>query len=85
MDMNSAQTRRQRRAFRKLEHSVLIDAKKHRDAGKWCLDQFGKRWEAIDHPDGFWAMFWAGPNDRDKYIFHFVEEKDYMWFILRWV
>jgi hypothetical protein len=82
--VNSAQTRRQRRAFRKLEHSMLIDAKKHREAYEWCLEHFGKRWEAINHTDGSWAMFWAGINDRDKYIFHFVEERDYMWFILRW-
>jgi hypothetical protein len=82
--VNSAQTRRQRRAFRKLEHSMLIDADKHTEAGRWCLEQFGKRWEAIDHTDGAWTMFWAGRNDHDKYIFHFVEERDYMWFILRW-
>jgi hypothetical protein len=82
--MNSSQTRRQRRALRKLEHSVLIDAKKHGDAGKWCLEEFGKRWEAIGNTDGYWTMFWAGREDHDKYIFHFAEEKDMMWFILRW-
>lgn len=82
--MNSAQTRRQRRAFRKLEHSMLIDADKHIDAGAWCLKKFGKRWEAIGNTDGFWAMFWAGPDQHNKYIFHFVEERDYVHFILRW-
>ena len=82
--MNSAQTRKARRAFRKLEHSVLIDAKKHRDAGNWCLTQFGKRWEAIGNTDGAWTMFWAGRNDHDKYIFHFAEDRDYVHFILRW-
>jgi len=30
-------------------------------------------------------MFWAGRDDHDKYIFHFVEERDYVLFILRWV
>jgi len=83
--MNSGQRRRVARVFRKLQYSTLIDAKKHRDAGKWCLKQFGKRWEAIGHTDGSWAMFWAGRIDSDKYIFHFVEEKDYVLFILRWV
>jgi hypothetical protein len=85
MVMNSAQTRRYRRAFRTLEHYVLIDAEKHRAAGAWCLAQFGKRWEAIDHPDGFWAMFWAGRDDHDRYIFHFAEDKDAMLFSLKWV
>ena len=83
--MNSAQARRYRRAFRTLEHSVLIDAKKHRDAGKWCLAQFGKRWEAIGkNTDGSWTMFWAGRNDHEKYIFHFVEEQDKLMYILKW-
>ena len=82
--MNSIQRRKERRAFRKLEYSMLIDGNKHREAGNWCLEKFGKRWEAIGNTDGYWAMFWAGPNQHNKYIFHFVEEKDYMWFILRW-
>ena len=82
--MNSAQTRRYRRAFRTLEHSVLIDAKKHRAAGNWCRAQFGKRWGALGDTDGAWTMFWAGRNDHDKYIFHFVEEKDMLMFILKW-
>ena len=82
--MNSSQRRRGLRAFRKLEHNVLIDAKKHRDAGDWCLTQFGKRWEAIGNTDGAWTMFWAGRNDHEKYIFHFVEERDMLMFILKW-
>jgi hypothetical protein len=31
-----------------------------------------------------WTMFWAGRNDHDKYIFHFVEERDKLMFILKW-
>ena len=82
--MNSSQRRRDRREFRKLEHSILIDSKKHRDAKDWCLTQFGKRWKAIDDTDGGWTMFWAGREHHDKYIFHFVEEQDKLMFILRW-
>ena len=82
--MNSSQRRRSLRAFRKLEHNVLIDAKKHRDAGDWCLTQFGKRWESIGNTDGAWTMFWAGRNDHEKYIFHFAEERDMLMFILKW-
>ena len=84
--MNSAQQRKHRRAFRQLEHSVLIDAKKHRDAGAWCQQQFGKRWEAIGkNTDGAWCMFWAGQDNHDKYIFHFVEERDKLIFSLKWL
>ena len=82
--MNSSQRRRGLRAFRKLEHNVLIDAKKHRDAGAWCLTQFGKRWEAVGNTDGAWTMFWAGGSNHTKYIFHFVEERDMLMFILKW-
>jgi hypothetical protein len=83
--MNSSQRRRGRREFRKLEHSILIDAKKYRDAGAWCLTQFGKRWQAIgDDTDGAWTMFWAGRDHHDKYIFHFVQEQDKLMFILKW-
>jgi hypothetical protein len=82
--MNSSQRRKGVRAFRKLEHSVLIDAKKHRNAGAWCLAQFGKRWEAIGNTNGAWTMFWAGREHHDKYIFRFVEEKDMLIFILKW-
>jgi len=83
--MNSLQRRRVSRDFRKLQYNTLIDAKKHREAGEWCLTQFGKRWEAIGQSDGAWTMFWAGRDHSDKYIFHFVDEKDYVLFILRWV
>ena len=82
--MNSSQRRRGRREFRKLKHSILIDSKKHRDAEDWCLTQFGKRWKAIDDTDGAWTMFWAGQDQHDKYIFHFVEEQDKLMFILKW-
>ena len=82
--MNSLQRRRGRREFRKLEHSVLIDDKKHRDAGDWCLTQFGKRWEAVGNTDGAWTMFWACGSNHTKYIFHFVEEQDMLMFILKW-
>jgi hypothetical protein len=83
--MNSLQRRHVSRDFRKLQYNTLIDAKKHREAGEWCLTQFGKRWEAIGRSDGAWTMFWAGRDHSDKYIFHFVDEKDYVLFILRWV
>jgi len=82
--MNSSQRRRGLREFKKLEHSVLIDGKAHRAAGAWCLTQFGKRWEAIYGADGVWTMFWAGSNNHDKYIFHFVKEQDMLMFILKW-
>ena len=49
--MNSAQQRRLRRALRKLDHEILVDAHKHREAGEWCQQQFGRRWEVIGHSD----------------------------------
>jgi hypothetical protein len=84
MDMNSAQQRRQRRALRKLDHEILVDAHKHRDAGAWCQQQFGKRWEVIGHSDGYWCMFWAGREAHDKYRFCFAQEADAIVFALKW-
>jgi hypothetical protein len=84
--MNSAQARKQRRALRRLDHEVLIDAHRHGEAKKWCEAQFGKRWEAIGkNEDGLWCMFWAGRDAHDKYRFCFAEEKHRMWFTLKWL
>jgi hypothetical protein len=30
-------------------------------------------------------MFWAGRDNHDKYIFHFVEERDKLIFTLKWL
>jgi hypothetical protein len=30
-------------------------------------------------------MFWAGRDNHNKYIFHFVEEADALIFTIRWI
>jgi len=70
---------------RSLEYEVYIDAHRHGEAGKWCEQEFGQRWEAIGHTDGLWCMFWAGRDAHDKYRFCFAEEKQRMWFSLKWL
>ena len=67
-----------------LDHEVLVHKDLHRPAGRWCEQQFGRRWEAIGHRSGRWCMFWAGPNDSNKYRFCFADEQDMMWFMLQW-
>jgi hypothetical protein len=82
--MNSAQARKQRRALRRLEFEVLVDAHSQGEARQWCEHHFGKRWEVTGNREGMWCMFWAGREAFDKYRFCFAEEKQRNWFILRW-
>jgi hypothetical protein len=70
--------------IRHLDYEVLVDSVKHRPAGQWCEQQFGKRWEAIGYRSGQWCMFWAGRNAPKKYRFCFANEQDMLLFILRW-
>jgi hypothetical protein len=51
---------------------------------KWCEAQFGKRWEAIGYRAGTWTVFWAGRESVDQYRFCFAQEKDMIWFMLKW-
>ena len=72
--------------YRHLDHEVLIDSAKHRDAARWCAEQFGRRWEAIGYRSGRWCLFWAGPGaGPGKYRFCFALEQDMLMFMLRWV
>jgi hypothetical protein len=52
-------------------------------ATKWCYENFGPRWSALDNHDGIWMCFWAG-HITGGYNWHFKHEKDAMMFILRW-
>lgn len=89
--MNSAQRRRYDRGLIgvKLEHEVLIVEHqgtvlyRHYAAEDWCLEQFGKRWTALDQT-GRWACFWAGKNDPARYRFCFAESQDAVFFALKW-
>jgi hypothetical protein len=78
-----------RRALKRLTNEVFIHKSKHREAKKWCTEQLGECWDMLDNRDGLWSMFWAGPANKDNdwqshYRFCFAEEKDALWFSLRW-
>jgi hypothetical protein len=68
-----------------LDHEVLIHKSRHRAAQEWCEQQFGRQWEAIGYRSGTWAVFWAGRESFDQYRFCFAQEKDLVWFTLRWM
>jgi hypothetical protein len=70
--------------YRHLDYEVLINSGQHNQAGRWCTEQFGKRWEAIGYRAGRWSMFWAGREHPGKYRFCFALERDMIWFTLRW-
>lgn len=76
--------REPRKVHRRMEYETVVDAHKHGEAGKWCMDQFGTRWEAVGNQSGRWSMFWAGRDAPKKYRFCFAEEQDMVWFVLKW-
>lgn len=66
---------------------TVVTGKEYRDAEKWCLDNIGPRWFALDYAGnqaGNWTRFWVGPDAPAHYNWHFRYEKDAMMFILRW-
>lgn len=71
--------------YRYLDNEVLLDSKKQGDAARWCIEQFGRRWEAIGYRSGRWAMFWAGRGMPQQYRFCFALEQDRLMFMLRWM
>lgn len=71
-------------SFRRLEYEVAVDAHKHGPASKWCEQHFGQRWNALNYRQGRWSMFWMGREDPKKYRFCFANEKEMIWFILKW-
>jgi hypothetical protein len=71
--------------YRHLDYEVLIHKNQYRAAMKWCEEQFGKRWEALQYRQGLWSVFWAGNKSFDQYRFCFAHERDMLMFILRWV
>ena len=82
-------TEQRRKALKKnhttmFGHSVLLDSVRSGWARTWCEQQFGKRYEAVDNKQGRWACFWAGRDHPSHYRFHFTDEQDRMWFVLRW-
>jgi hypothetical protein len=67
-----------------LDYEFLIHKRQYHNAMKWCEAQFGKRWEAIGYRAGTWTVFWAGRESVDQYRFCFAQEKDMIWFMLKW-
>lgn len=65
-------------------HEVLLDKSKQRAATKWCEQHLGERYVATENRDGKWAVFWAGTLRPAMYRFCFVNEKDLVWFTLKW-
>ena len=63
----------------------------------WCIENMGERWSAVrGNRDGRWGSFYNLEKSRDTrgqdltrgcvcYTFRFQNEKDAMWFKLRWL
>lgn len=70
--------------YRHLDYEVLLSSTLHNQAGRWCAEHFGPRWEVIGYRSGRWAMFWAGRAQSDLYRFCFAQERDMILFMLKW-
>lgn len=53
-------------------------------AHSWCKENFGEHWDIIDKK-GNWYSFWSGPVEPTKHDWHFVNERDALLFMLRWL
>lgn len=67
------------------EYELILPKDNHWQMSKWCTQQFGPRWEAIGYRQGTWCTFWEGRDNFGMYRWHFKNEKDMVWFKLRWL
>jgi hypothetical protein len=70
-----------------LEHEIVLDKKHHYETELWCKEHFGERWNIFENREGRWTVFWAGHRGEHagKYRWCFANEKDAIWFALRWL
>lgn len=67
------------------QYIQLLKRKNIEEVKVWCASQFGQRLGVPDTMHGSWCVFWAGRQLPDHYRFHFENERDYLWFRLRWL
>lgn len=70
-------------AMNQLQYSVQIHKSKHHEAEKWCKQNLGPRWEVTGNRNGTWCCFWAGRENFGCYNYHFANERDMVWFSLK--
>jgi hypothetical protein len=77
------------RLEKELPHHIVAENKDHGigPMTKWCEEQFGERWSAIDRTDSDrnWTCFWCGNHMPAFYDFYFRHEADAIMFSLRWL
>jgi hypothetical protein len=76
------------RLEKELPYHIVAENKNHGigPITKWCEEQFGERWEALDwRQQRNWTCFWAGRDNHSCYDFYFRHEVDAVLFTLRWI
>lgn len=72
----------------RFEHTIKCSVKPC-VAMKWCVEQFGPRWEAINQRAGTWTVYWAwhrsSEDSSTTYEWHFLNEQDAILFSLKWL
>jgi hypothetical protein len=51
----------------------------------WLEKNVGPEWDALKNRHGVWSVLWAGPRSETKYVYSFAEERDAVFFALRWL
>ena len=84
VDGEFAQAIKQAITMSQLPYTVKIHKSKQRQAQSWCQENFGAAWNTIDNKSGNWCCFWSGTKDYEHYDFHFLNERNMVWFALKW-
>ena len=51
----------------------------------WLEKNVGPEWDAFKNRHGVWSVLWAGLRSETKYVYSFAEERDAVFFALRWL
>lgn len=66
-------------------YRVFINKDKSEAAKLWCLENLGERRSIVSNKTGRWTCFFNRNNEgQHNYRFIFENEKDAIWFELRW-
>ena len=74
----------QHRRSSELKYEVNTDIEPY-ITDSWLEKNVGPEWDAFKNRNGVWSVLWAGPRSETKYVYSFAEERDAIWFTLRWL
>ena len=64
------------------QYTQLLHSKNIQEAEDWCRSNFGPHWDLVG--EGTWFHVVNGKDPLNHRRFYFENERDYLWFQLRW-